>query len=151
MSKLTEQHWIVVKRILRYLKGIINFGLAMHLISLSFSLSHYFVHAFCDADWESDPNDKRSTLGATIFLGPNLVPWWSKKQSIVARSSTEVEYQSLTLATSEVTWIQSLLAELKVPHAPRIIFCDNMSTIALAHNPVMHSRTKHTKLDFFFV
>lgn len=70
---------------------------------------------------------------------------------MVARSSTEVEYLSLVLATIEVTWIQSLLAELKVPYAPLVILCDNMSTIALAYNPIMHLRTKHIKLVLFFV
>ena len=43
------------------------------------------------------------------------------------------------------------MAELKVPHAPPVIFCDNMGTIALAHNPIMHSRTKHIELHSFFV
>ena len=32
-----------------------------------------------------------------------------------------------------------------------MVFCDNMSTVALAHNPVLHSRTKHMELDLFFV
>lgn len=32
-----------------------------------------------------------------------------------------------------------------------MVFCDNMSTAALAHNPVLHSRTKHMELDLFFV
>lgn len=31
------------------------------------------------------------------------------------------------------------------------VFCDNMSTVALAHNPVLHARTKHLELDLFFV
>ena len=70
------------------------------------------------------------------------------KQSVVARSSTDAEYRSLALATAEVTCIQSLLTELKVPHAPPVIFCDNMSTVSLAHNPVLHSRTKHIELDY---
>ena len=70
---------------------------------------------------------------------------------MVARSSTEAEYRSLALATAEVTWIRSLLSELHIPHGTPITFCDNMSIVALAHNPVMHSRTKHMELDLIFV
>ena len=148
MSQPTEQDWVAVKRIPGYLKGTLHFGLKLEP---NFSTKHYSVHAFCDADWASDPDDRRSTSGAAVFLGPNLVSWWSKKQSVVARSSTEAEYRSLALATAEVTWIQSLLTELKVPHAPPVIFCDNMSTVSLVHNPVLHSCTKHIELDLFFV
>jgi len=148
MSQPTEQHWVAVKRILRYLKGTLHFGLKLEP---NFSTKHYFVHAFCDAEWASDPDDRRSTSGVAVFLGPNLVSWWSKKQSVVARSSTEAEFRSLALATSEVTWIQSLLTELKVPHAPPVIFCDKMSIVSLAHNPFLHSPTKHIELDLFCV
>ena len=141
MSDPSEQHWAAVKRILRYLAGTINFG-------LKYSTGPPFaLHAYCDADWASDPDDRRSTSSAAVFFGSNLVSWWSKKQSVVAKSSTEAEYRSLALATAEVTWIKSLLSELHIPHHSSVIFCDNMSTVALAHNPVMHSRTKHMELD----
>ncbi|XP_019431433.1 PREDICTED: uncharacterized protein LOC109338611 [Lupinus angustifolius] len=51
-----------------------------------------------------------STLGACIFLGPNIVTWWSKKQQTISRSSIEAEYRSLALATQEVIWIESLFS-----------------------------------------
>jgi len=41
--------------------------------------------------------------------------------------------------------------EVKVSHASPVILCDNTSTVALAHNPVLHSWTKHMELDLFFV
>nr|KYP36082.1 Copia protein [Cajanus cajan] len=87
--------------------------------------------------------DRRSTSGSSIFLRLNLVSWWSKKQTVVARSSTKAEYHSLALA--------ALLSKLKVNHSTPIVFCDNMSTVALAHNPVLHARTKQMELDLFFV
>jgi len=70
---------------------------------------------------------------------------------VVARSSTEAEYRSMALIVAEVTWIQSLLSELQVAHSKPLILCDNTSTVSLAHNPVLHSRTKHMELDLFFV
>ena len=72
MSQPTEQHWVAVKRILRYLKGTLHFGLKLEP---NFSTKHYSVHAFCDADWASDLDDRSSTSGAVGFLGPNLVSW----------------------------------------------------------------------------
>jgi len=102
MSDPTEQHWAAVKRILRYLAGTINFGWKILPPSTG---PPFTVNAYCDDD------NRRSTSGAAIIFGSNLVSWWSKKQSVVARSSTEAEYCSLALATAEVTWIRSLLSE----------------------------------------
>ena len=80
MSDPSEQHWIAVKRILRYLNCTLNLGLRLQ----SSNFPNFSVQAYCDADWASDTDDRRSTSGPVIFLGPNLVSWWSKKQNVVA-------------------------------------------------------------------
>ena len=95
-------HWAVVKRILRYLKGILFHGLLLQPAPISKPMALY---AFCDADWASDIEDRRSTSGAAIFLGSNLISWWSQKQKVTARSSTEAEYHSLAQTSTELTWI----------------------------------------------
>ncbi|KAM6583522.1 hypothetical protein CsatB_010524 [Cannabis sativa] len=55
-------------------------------------------------------------------------------------------------AVSEVSWLQSLLRELNniSPTVPSV-WCDNQSTVLLAANPVLHARTKHIKIDLYFV
>jgi hypothetical protein len=47
--------------------------------------------AFCDFDWAGNRDDRCSSSGHTIFLGPCLVSWSAKKLAIVARFSTEAK------------------------------------------------------------
>lgn len=148
MSHPLETHWVAVKRILRYLKGTIHYGLHISPHSPNQLPS---LRVFCDADWASDPDDRRSTSGAAIYFGGNLVSWWSKKQQVVARSSTEAEYRSLAQATADLLWLQTLLQELSIPTQQPLVLCDNQSAVLLAHNPILHSRTKHMEIDLFFV
>ncbi|GJU39740.1 homogeneously-staining region [Tanacetum coccineum] len=84
--------------------------------------------------------------------GQCLISWSSKKQLVVSRSSTEVEYRALADCTCEITWLQCLFKDLQVhTPTPTHIFCDNGSTIALASNPVHYARTKHIEIDCHFV
>ncbi|RVW78272.1 Retrovirus-related Pol polyprotein from transposon RE1 [Vitis vinifera] len=116
------------------------------------AIRNYEFSGFCDADWGSDVDDRRSTSRHCVFLGKNLVSWSSKKQHTISRSSTKAEYRSLASLTSEMLWLQSLLSELqtKMTMVP-VIWCDNISTVSLSTNPVLHSRTKHMELDLYFV
>uniref|UniRef100_A0A2N9IHB0 Reverse transcriptase Ty1/copia-type domain-containing protein n=1 Tax=Fagus sylvatica TaxID=28930 RepID=A0A2N9IHB0_FAGSY len=108
--------------------------------------------AFTDSDWAGDPYDHRSTTGITVFLGNNPITWVSKKQHIVSRSSTEAEYRALATGAAELAWLRQVLCDLGVylPTAPTM-WCDNTSAIALASNPVFHSRTKHIEVDYHFI
>ena len=123
-----------------------------HFVSWPTSITKPLViHAFCDTDWASDVDDRRSNSGAAKFLGPNLISWWSHKQKVTARSSTETEYRSIAQTSSELTWIHALLTELKAPFSTPVIFCDNQSVVSIAHNPAFHSRTTHMEIDVFFI
>ncbi|GAV72833.1 hypothetical protein CFOL_v3_16321, partial [Cephalotus follicularis] len=133
MSAPRTTHFSAVLRILRYLKGTLFHGL--HFSSET-SLA---LHAFCDADWAGDPTDRHSTTGYCFFLGTSLISWRSKKQTVVSRSSTEAEYRALADATSELLWIRWLLQDMGVSQSTSTpIYCDNQSTIQIAHNDVFH-------------
>ena len=81
-----------------------------------------------------------------------MISWQSKKQHTVSRSSIEAEYRSLASLAVEITWLRSLLSELQLPLAkPSLVRCDNLSTVLLFANPVLHARTKHIALDLYFV
>ncbi|KAJ1701542.1 hypothetical protein LUZ63_001321 [Rhynchospora breviuscula] len=146
MAVPTDNHWQLVKRILRYINGTLNHGLHLR------PSAELALHAYCDADWAGCPDDRRSTTGYAIYLGHNLVSWSSKKQATVSRSSTEAEYRSMAVTASELTWLISLLSELKVNSTQKpTLWCDNLGATFLASNPVFHARTKHIELDFHFV
>ncbi|KAL6310823.1 hypothetical protein AAG906_017309 [Vitis piasezkii] len=75
---------------------------------LGIQLKH-IANGFCDVDWASNPDDRRSTTDFCVYLGSNMMSWNSKKQNTVSRSSTKAEYRILATLATEVTWILSLL------------------------------------------
>ncbi|XP_021317795.1 uncharacterized protein LOC110435989 [Sorghum bicolor] len=84
-----EPHLTALKRILRYLRGTIDFGLLFYRRSFSTELVVY-----TDADWARCPDTRRSTFGYAVFLGGNLVSWSSKRQPVVSCSRAEAEYRA---------------------------------------------------------
>jgi len=145
MNNPQHHHWNAVKGILRYLVGTATHGL--HLLCPS----QLTLNAFADADWGSDPDDRKSTSGLVVYLGSNPIAWLSKKQKVVSRSSTEGEYHSTAATLAELKWIQNLLTELRLPPTLPTIRSDNLGAVLLASNPIMHSKTKHFELDLHFV
>ena len=133
------------KRVLRYLRGTLHHGICFSLGPLSFT-------AFSDADWAGDPTDRRSTTGLLVFLGLNPISWFAKKQPTVSRSSTEAKYRALATTTTELSWLRILFKELRIflPYVP-VLWCDNVSAIALSANLVFHSRTKNLEVDYHYV
>ena len=139
-------HLHALKRIIRYLKGTKHLGQQLTKSSIT------DLVAYSDADWAGCPDTRRSTSGYCVYIGSNLVSWSSKRQSTISRSSAEAEYKGVANAVAELTWIRNLFLELGHPIAKAsILYCDNISSVYLAHNPVRHQRTKHIEIDIHFV
>jgi len=138
-------HCTAVKRIFRYLAGTPNRGICYIIQGIG--------SGFTDADWGSG-DDQKSIRGYTFVLNGASISWNSKKQTMVALSSTKAEYMALTQAVKESIWLQALLLDLGARRhleEVRNIYIDNQGELALARNPEFHARTKHIDIQYHFV
>lgn len=135
-----------MERVLRFLSGTPN-----HCIILR-RMTDRGITAYCDTDWGGDTTDRKSRTGFLVYVGGSLVSWISRKQGIVARSSTKAEYNAIATTTQEVEVVRTMLQELgvQVPF-PLKIFTDNLGASFIARNPIAHICLKHVTLDLHFV
>ncbi len=145
-SRPNTQHWIGVKRIMRYLKGTTKFGLLYSKETSSKCVG------YSDSDWGGDLDDRKSTSGYFFQIGSCPVSWRSKKQSCVALSTAEAEYMALASAGQEAVWMRLLISELCASSVEELIdYEDNQSAIQIAKNPQFHRRTKHIEIKYHFI
>eukprot|EP00253_Pinus_taeda_P026115 PITA_26115 len=94
----------------------------------------------------SKPGKEHQTLVKRVFSQLD-----SKKQSVVALSTTEAEYMAATHASKEAVWLQRLCSSMALVQGAIRIDCDSQSAIFLAKNPAYHSKTKHIDVQYHFM
>ncbi|XP_073271570.1 secreted RxLR effector protein 161-like [Primulina huaijiensis] len=147
MSKPSREHWQAVKWLLRYLKGTSK----LKLVYSSQAQSTCDIIGYCDSDFAADLDKRRSLSGYVFTFGGNVVSWKSSLQHVVALSTTEAEYISLTEAVKEPLWIKGFVGEIGFEQNYATIFCDLQSAIHLSKNAVFHEKTKHVDVRLHFV
>ncbi|XP_042418546.1 secreted RxLR effector protein 161-like [Zingiber officinale] len=146
MQSPSHFHLGAAKRVLRYVQGTTDLG-------LSFQNNHALnLVGYCDSDLGGSLDDMKSTSGYCFSFGSAKFSWLSKKQQSVAQSSAKAEYISALVATSQAIWLRRILANLGHHQIEgTVLYCDNKSAIAMAKNPVHHSRTRHIALKHHFI
>ena len=146
ISRPTDMHLQVAKRVMRYIKGTAEFGIYYK------KQDNEELVAFTDSDYAGDVDDRKSTSGYLFLLGGGAVSWASKKQPIVTLSTTEAEYVAATACACQAIWLKGVLEEMGSKQDQSItVWCDNSSTIKLSKNPVLHGRSKHIHVRFHFL
>lgn len=140
----TALHTVAVKRIFKYLKGTLNFGLVF------FSNTNFDVRCYSDSDYAGCLDTRKSTTGYCITMGGSLLSWCSERQSSVSRSTAEAEYIASSEAVGELVWLTRLLKELIGPITP-VLMADNSSACKMIRSSEAHKRTKHIDVHYHFV
>ena len=143
----TSAHLHAVNRILYYIMGTRDKGLKFQ------SNNGVILHATVDVSYATH-DDMKSHTGLTLHIGDQsgACQAQSKKQTIIADSSTVAELIGTHQAGKEIIWARNFLKSVRYEQkAPTIMYEDNMSTIAMIKNKSNGKRTKHVELRYTII
>jgi hypothetical protein len=125
-------HWKALLRILSYISGTLSYGITYrqnddsHKVGRTnfYTVDHGLeIHSgttgladpqvFSDADYATDPRDRKSVAGRVALVSGGAVTWASKKQKSVTKSTTEAEYLGLSDAAREALWLRDMISFLE--------------------------------------
>ena len=99
---------------------------------------------FCDTDWASNTDDKKSTSGDCFFyLGNNLISWNNKNQNSISLSIAVAKYIAVRRCCTQFLWMKQMLEDSGIVLHSLTLFDDDKSAINISKNPIQHSRTKY--------
>jgi hypothetical protein len=141
-----HEHWIVAKHILRYLHGMLKYGLRYA------SNSDVQLHGFTDSDWARSADDKNSTFDICLSLGYAMISWASRKQKSIALNTVEEEHIAACDACMEAVWLHKIVSGLYDQVLDlSVIHCDNDSCVKISENPMFHDRSKNIEIKYYFL
>ena len=124
LANPSKEHWTAVKKIIKYLKNTMNHG-----IMFDGKYDDLKLVGYSDSDYAGDPDSRKSTSGYLFKLANGPVTWMSRRQPVVALSTTEAEYIAASDATREAVWLSRLLSSVGVEHVEPIrINMDNQGS-----------------------
>lgn len=142
-SAHNDEIYKYAKAVLRYVKGTQEFG-------LKFSADQEDLHGYVDAS-HGNNFDGRSFSGFVFSYCGAPVAWGSRKQRLIADSTTESEYIAMVLACKEAMFLKQILEELGICQKSVTLYCDNMSAMRLIQKKCINDRTKHISRKKLFV
>jgi hypothetical protein len=145
-----EVHWTAASHVMRYLKGTSHLGLRYHATPSQDSPPHTRnkLFGYCDSDWGSDIDTRRSVGAHLVFLNGAAISWRSKLQTSTALSTCEAEFYAASRLANEVLWLRRIIAALGYDQGSATpVFEDNRAVLLLAANPVHREKMKHVDIS----
>eukprot|EP00178_Gracilaria_changii_P023027 TRINITY_DN68_c0_g1_i13.p1 TRINITY_DN68_c0_g1~~TRINITY_DN68_c0_g1_i13.p1 ORF type:complete len:1094 (-),score=78.92 TRINITY_DN68_c0_g1_i13:769-4050(-) len=151
MNKPQKHHQQALKTLIRYLRGTRSYGLLYKSTKYKPSERHKLLKVYSDADFANSSN-RKSVTGNVHLFNSTPVSWFSRKQNIVALSTTEAEYISATNATQHTKWLRRLLHSAGLlTHHPTTHYVDNQSAVLIAENQAPTKRKKYLDLRYHYL
>ena len=142
----TMTPYVLAYRILRYIRGTTDYGIEFSAGDLT------NLRAYVDADFGSCVKDRKSQSGFIFFLTGGPISWLSKKQSVVALSTTESEIYALSKAIQEAMYLMNAFHDLQIKFStPISILEDNSQTITRAKTSINSKFLKHIDIRHKFI
>ena len=149
----SNSHLQLLKRLLRYVAGMVNY---VPKFLRSGKMSSRSLSAAADTDWET----RTSASDWITAVNDSLFVCRTKKKSIITTSSAEAEYISLFDCANHLNWIRNFYWELanktprpenQVNYEAVHVYVDSSAAQALTMNNQVSAKSKHIKMKYYWV
>ena len=140
-----------IVRVFQYLQRTKDFRLTYDVDCINYEANdfNFRLFAFSDSDYAGCIDTARSITSFAVFMGPALITWRSKRQSIVAGSSTEGEHVAANETLGAIREVENILDELSIDReeAP-VLYVDNQASLTIAVDPSALNRSRQYRVIY---
>ncbi|XP_047312879.1 secreted RxLR effector protein 161-like [Impatiens glandulifera] len=148
LSNPGMDHWVTVKRVMRYLKRTKDY-------MLTYKKSDQLeIVGYSDSDFAGCQDSRRSTSGYIFMLAGGAISWKSVKQTLISSSTMAAEFIACHEASNHGIWLRNFVTGLKIVKGierPLKLFCDNKSAVMYSNNNRSSTKSKHIDIKFLVV
>ncbi|KAE8999541.1 hypothetical protein PR001_g19029 [Phytophthora rubi] len=145
LSKYTKEHFVMAKRVLRYLHGTRDYGIVWNKPATT---DLHFT-AYADADLGSEKNDRRSITGYVLQMNGCTYAYKNHKLSIAQDDTCSAQFIAAAECSVTIMWTHNLCEELKVRRRrPTLLFQHNQSTIKVIKPTKGYFKVKGVDLKY---
>ncbi|MBW0468119.1 hypothetical protein O181_007834 [Austropuccinia psidii MF-1] len=146
--KPNAKHWTAVKHLLRYLKSTMTMTL---YYSKKANEPDKILAGWADADYANSKQDRKSITRYVTTVFGNPISWVSKKQSVVAQSTTEAEFIAMNICVKQLQWMSYLLNDLGINSSKPTLYNDNSGALTISKQATLNDNTKHIEVRYQYL
>ncbi|MBW0535216.1 hypothetical protein O181_074931 [Austropuccinia psidii MF-1] len=144
----TVKQWTMIKHLMRYLKAKLNYSL---LFTKKDNKQISILEGWADANYANDRMDRKSISGILTSVFGNPISWLSKKQIVVAQSTTEAEFIAMNICAKKLRWMSFLLMEMGIKDSKPMLYNENSGATIIAKQAALNTNTKHIEVWYQYL